>query len=86
MAANADRVAIVQSLVAAGARAAHQEQPITVAQDYIRNDLLPIRICFRIGSRPKAAVRSDGGKVIVEGALCHAAPAKAARNVGPGEA
>ena len=80
MAANADRVAIVQPLVAAGARAPHQEDALAVAQHDVWDDLLPAWVVFRVAPTAVCAVLLDCGRDRRVSQRPNATPIEAARD------
>ena len=82
VAADADRVAVVKTLVATGLRTAHQEDALPVAQHDVRDDLLPGRIRLRLGARPELAVlRRSAARIRRRTGLDDTAPIKPAGHV-----
>ena len=59
VAADADRVAIVQANVAPRPAAAHQEDVAAIAQREVRNDLLPGRVVLGVAAAAESAVTVD---------------------------
>src|SRR6185503_18058333 len=59
VAADADRPQVVEPRVAAGLRPAHEEVARAVAQDEVRDHLLPRAVAFHLATRPELAVGGD---------------------------
>jgi hypothetical protein len=59
MTADPERVAVVQAGIPAGLRALHQEQPLTVAHEQVRDNLLPLGIDLGFVARSVFTFRRD---------------------------
>ena len=74
VAADSDRVALVQPGVAPGASAPHQEQRALVAQHEVGNDLLPFGVGLRFAPPAVAALAREQVQIRGEVAMQDAAP------------
>jgi len=74
MATDADRPAVVKASVATATGALHEEEPSPVAQQQIRDDLLPGGVVLGLGPGPVGSLRRDDGKVAADVPGRHAPP------------
>src|SRR3972149_4653357 len=77
--ADADRPAVVQPGVPAGARATHEEDARAIAQHEVWDDLLPGRVRLQLPARSEDARRRDGLEMGLEIVPAPAPPGDAAR-------
>ena len=83
MPADADRPAVVEARVAAGLRAAHQEVARPVAEDQVRDHLLPGPVDLHGGARLEPALARDELLEALEAVRSDAQPARVGHDRGP---